>query len=97
MYAVIQSYSFDPTSADEIHRQIQHGVVPLLRRVPGFAAYYWLNGGDGNGASFSVWEDAAAAEHSVQLAADYLREHLATVGASEVIPGEVAIHVTSGL
>jgi len=62
--AVIRRYRFDPTSSPEIRRQITQGFLPLLRQTPGFVAYYWLDTGDGVGASLSVFESQAGAEES---------------------------------
>ncbi|MDR7429964.1 MAG: hypothetical protein QN177_06865 [Armatimonadota bacterium] len=93
MSAVIRRYRFDPTSSPEIRRQITQGFLPLLRQTPGFVAYYWLDTGDGVGASLSVFESQAGAEESVRLPADYVQQHLAgLLGTPEVVQGEVKAH-----
>ncbi|MCL6498965.1 MAG: hypothetical protein K6U07_02905 [Firmicutes bacterium] len=93
MYAVIRRYQFDPKSSPEIRRQITQGFLPLLRQTPGFVAYYWLDTGDGVGASLSIFEAKAGAEESVRLAAGYVQQHLAgLLGTPEVIQGEVKAH-----
>ncbi|MFI8521531.1 hypothetical protein ACIGEZ_27480 [Streptomyces sp. NPDC085481] len=53
--------------------------MPLLRRVPGFVAYYWVDAGDGVMVSTSVFEDRAGAEASVREAADFVRDNLASL------------------
>ena len=93
MYAVIRRYRFDPNANEEINRQVKEGFVPLIRKAPGFVAYYWLNTGEGEGASFSVFQDKAGAEESVRLAADFVQQHLASLlGKPEITPGEVQAH-----
>ena len=60
----------------------------------GFVRYYWLDTGNGEGASFSVFRDKAGADESVQLAADFVKTHLANVITQkpEVIEGPVKAH-----
>ncbi|WP_345701169.1 hypothetical protein [Kitasatospora terrestris] len=55
------------------------GFVPLLRQVPGFVAYYWVDAGNGVMVSTSVFEDRAGAEESVRRAADFVRDNLASL------------------
>ncbi|MFE1829900.1 hypothetical protein [Streptomyces yangpuensis] len=78
MYAVIRRYE-GVTDPAEAGRLVDEGFVPLLRRVPGFVAYYWGDAGDGVMVSTSVYEDRAGAEESVRRAADFVREHLASL------------------
>ncbi|MFJ3980184.1 hypothetical protein [Streptomyces sp. NPDC090021] len=78
MYAVIRRYE-GVTDPAEAGRLVDEGFVPLLRRVPGFVAYYWVDAGDGVMVSTSVYEDRAGTEESVRRAADFVREHLASL------------------
>jgi hypothetical protein len=90
MYAVIRRYQFDPSSSEEIDRKVRGGFVPLLRRTPGFVAYYWLDSGEGAGASLSVFKNQAGADESVRIAADFVQRELATlVGTPEILKGEI--------
>jgi hypothetical protein len=59
MYAVIRRYRFDPNNSEEINRRVRDAFVHLLRKTPGFEAYYWLDTGEGEGASLSVFRDKA--------------------------------------
>ncbi|MFD3948029.1 hypothetical protein [Streptomyces sp. NPDC058579] len=58
---------------------MDEGFVPLLRRVPGFVAYYWVDAGDGVMISTSVFEDRSGAEESIDRAADFVRDNLASL------------------
>lgn len=91
MYAVIRKYHFDPDISAELDRTIQESFVPLIKSVPGFVAYYWLDDGAGTGASFSVFQDQAGAEESVRVAAQFVAQHLREVslGSPEITQGEV--------
>lgn len=93
MYAVMRRYKFDAKDGEEIDRLVRERFLPLIRESPGFVGYYWLDTGAGEGASFSVFEDKAGADNSIGLAADFVRQHLASVvGKPEVIEGEVEAH-----
>lgn len=93
-FAVIRHYHFDPRNAAEIDRRVRDGFVPLIRQARGFIRYYWLDTGNGEGASFGLFKDKAGADESVRLAADFIREHLSGLMTSkpEVIEGPVVAH-----
>jgi hypothetical protein len=94
MYAVIRRYQFDPRKTEELNRKVREGFVPLIKKTPGFVAYYWLDTGEGVGASLSVFEDKAGAEESVRTAASFVQQQLAgmTIGKPEITQGEVQAH-----
>ncbi|MEV8284805.1 hypothetical protein [Streptomyces niveus] len=78
MYAVVRRYE-GVTDPAEAARRVGDGFVPLLRQVPGFVAYYWVDAGDGVMLSTSVYEDQAGADESVRRAADFVRDNLASL------------------
>ncbi|QSY49571.1 MULTISPECIES: hypothetical protein [Streptomyces] len=78
MYAVLRRYE-GVTDPAEAGRRVNEGFVPLLRQVPGFVAYYWVDAGDELMVSTSVFEDQAGAEESVKRAADFVRDNLASL------------------
>ena len=94
MFAVIRHYHFDPKDSAEIDRRIREEFVPIAKNANGFVRYYWLDTGDGEGASLSVFKDKAGADESVRLAADYVREHLSKLLTQkpEIIEGPVKAH-----
>jgi hypothetical protein len=90
MYAVVRRYRFDPKHSEEINSRIRDVFVHLLRKSPDFEAYYWLDTGEGEGASVSVFRNKAGAEESTRMAADFVEQHLASfMGKPEIIQGEV--------
>ena len=93
-FAVIRHYHFDPKNGPEIDRKVREGFVPLIRKAKGFIRYYWLDTGNGEGASFGVFRDKAGADESVRLAADFVHEHMSKLMTSkpEVIEGPVVAH-----
>ncbi len=91
MHAAIRRYQVDPGSVDEIIRRVNEGLVPRIKEVSGFQAYYAIDAGGGRLASVSVFEDRAGAEESTRLAADWIRQNMASLvpNPPEVLEGEV--------
>jgi len=94
MFAVIRHYHFDKKDSAEIDRLIQDQFVPIIRKAKGFVRYYWLDTGDGEGASFGVFKDKDGADESVALAAEFVRAHMAQLlrQKPEVIEGTIKAH-----
>jgi hypothetical protein len=78
VYATIRRYE-DVTDPGEAGRRVSEGFVPLIKQIPGFVAYYWVDAGDGTIASTSVFEDRAGAEASNEGAASWVRENIASL------------------
>jgi hypothetical protein len=75
MYAVVRRYN-GVTDPEEAGRRVQEEFVRILREVPGFVAYYWVDAGDGVMLSTSVFQDEAGEEESTSRAAEYVRANL---------------------
>lgn len=94
MFAVIRHYHFNPNDGAEIDRRIREEFVPIIKKANGFVRYYWLDTGEGEGASLSVFRDKAGADESVRLAADWVKVNLSKllIEKPEVIEGPVKAH-----
>jgi hypothetical protein len=93
LWGVTRKYTFDPANSLIIDTYVRDVFVPLLRQAPGLVAYYWLDSGAGNGVSLSVFTDKAGADRSVEIAAEFIKTHLADlVGEPEVVEGRIAAH-----
>jgi len=94
MFAVIRHYHFDKKDSAEIDRLIQDQFVPIIHKAKGFVRYYWLDTGNGEGASFGVFKDKAGADESVTLAAEFVRQSMAQLlrQKPEVIEGGIKAH-----
>lgn len=92
MYASIRRYKV--TTIETLAQRVQEGFVPLISALPGFVAYYVVDGGDGMAASVSVFKTQAGAEESNRLAAEWARKNIAELIASapETTAGEVIVH-----
>ncbi|MDQ4142655.1 MAG: hypothetical protein M3198_02755 [Actinomycetota bacterium] len=75
MYAAVRRYE-GVTDPGEAGRRVAEGFVPLLKEIPGFVAYYWVDAGGGVMASTSVFEDRAGAEASTERAAEWVRDNI---------------------
>ena len=94
MFAVVRHYHFDKENGDKRDSLIQEGFVPLLKKAKGFIRYYWLDTGEGEGASLGVFNDKEGADESIRLAADFVKQNMASllVQKPEVIEGPVKAH-----
>ena len=94
MHVAMRQYQVAPGSVDEITRGVNEGLLPIIKDVSGFQAYYAVDAGGGRIASVSVFEDRAGAEESTRLAADYIRQNMASFfpNPPEVLQGEVVVH-----
>jgi hypothetical protein len=94
MHVAMRQYQVDPGSVDEIIRGVNEGLLPIIKDVYGFQAYYAVDAGGGRLASVSVFEDRAGAEESTRLAADWIRQNMASLfpNPPEVLQGEVVAH-----
>ena len=94
MHVAMRQYQVDPGSVDEITRGVNEGLLPIIKDVDGYQAYYAVDAGGGRIASVSVFEDRAGAEESTRLAADYIRQNMASLfpNPPEVLEGEVVVH-----
>jgi hypothetical protein len=91
MHAAIRQYQVDPGSVDEFRRGVNEGFLPIIKDASGFQAYYALDAGGGRLATVSVFEDRAGAEESTRMAADWIRQNMASLlpNPPEVLEGEV--------
>jgi hypothetical protein len=94
MYAAVRHYHFNKEQSEKIDQLVQDIFMPLLKKAQGFISYYWLDTGEGEGASLSVFGDKAGADQSIQIAAQFVKEHLAdfVMEKTEVIEGPVKVH-----
>jgi hypothetical protein len=95
MHVAIRRYQMDPTaSVDELMRRVNEGFIPIIKDARGFLAYYAVDSGLGTVTSVSVFENQAGADESNRMAADWVRENLASMlpNPPEITAGEVGAH-----
>jgi len=100
MYATIRRYEgVDSARTNEVVGKVNETLVPQLRKLPGFAAYYLIEAGNGVLSSLGLFETSAQAEESGKLASKWINdEHLSTVipSAPKITNGTVVARSNSG-
>ena len=90
MYATIRKYR--TSQAERLSQAVNEG---FARNGPpaGLVAYYAIDTGNGEWASFSIFETEEQARHSTAEAAEWAREHVAPLldGPPEVTGGRVVV------
>jgi hypothetical protein len=88
MFASVRRYNVQG-SVKDLARRAENELVPILRKNPGFIAYYIVDGGDGYLASISIFDSAWSAHRSNEQARAWIG-----VQAQEFLPDPPVI--TSG-
>ena len=96
MYVTIRRYKVKPGSMHEVVRQAREGFVPIISKAPGFVRYGIVDAGHDTLISISTFEDRAGADASTQMAAGFVKEHLASLvtGPPEVTGGELVVRAS---
>ena len=99
MYAAVRRYNAFGDAAPAIATRVNEEFVPMVRQMPGFVAYYVVDGGDGTLLSVSVFEDRDAAEESTRQATAWVRERLGHLirTAPVITSGQVVAHAEAAV
>jgi antibiotic biosynthesis monooxygenase len=95
MYAVVRRYTIKPGGARDLATRVEKEFVPIIRAVPGFVSYMYLEGGQEWGrdvlSTISVFDSREGAEASVRAAAKWVGDNLGQYEPSQptVTAGEV--------
>ena len=74
MHATIRSYhGVDTTRTGELTTKVNQTLVPKLSELPGFAAYYLVDAGNGIFTSFGLFETREQGEESTKLVTRWIR------------------------
>ena len=93
MFASIRKYKTSPGSAAELSKLVNDGFVPIISKAPGYVAYYVVDAGNDIVASISIFQDKAGAEQSVQMAAEWVKQNIASLlpDPPEITAGAVTV------
>jgi hypothetical protein len=96
MHISIRRYT-QVRSIGEVCRKISESFVPLLRRSPGFIAYYAIDAGSGEMATISIFSTEAMALESNEKAASWMKDNVADLQPvpAEITAGEVKVVITA--
>ena len=96
MFATIRRYDgVDQNRTVELTRKVNETLVPKLNKLPGFAGYYLIDGGNGVFSSLGLFETVEQSEESTKVAATWIRdEKFDTVlpNAPKITSGKVVAH-----
>jgi hypothetical protein len=101
MYCTIRRYeATDQSRTSELVKKVDDTLLPRLSKLPGFAGYHLVDGGNGVMSSVGFFETAAQADESTRIAADWVREEKledALRNAPKITSGEIVVHKTREL
>lgn len=91
MFASIRKYKTN--SPDEVIRRANSGFAQIISKAPGFVQYCTVNAGKDVVVSVSIFDTKAGADESNRLAADWVKQNIASLvtGAPEIMEGEARI------
>lgn len=94
-YSVIRHYHFKLEDSEEIDKIVRDSFIPIIKNCKGFVSYYWLDGGNGEAASISIFETKAEADNSTSVAAEFVKSQLKDffVQKPEIIEGLIVAQV----
>ncbi len=96
MHASVRQYTLTSghEKVEEAARDVQKDLGPIISQAPGFVAYYVLDAGNNVVVAISVFESRAAEETANKMAADWIRQHMASLASSppSIAEGEVIAH-----
>src|SRR3954468_1197786 len=77
MFASVRGYYVHVSTPRELAERVGEDFADRLRERPGFVAYDFMDCGDGEAMSISVFREAAQAHDSRELARRWTEQHLA--------------------
>lgn len=91
MFTSIRHYKV--SQPGEFTKKVNEGFVPIISSAPGFVSYYGIDEGSGNWSSVSIFKTKEEAEHSNELASDFVKTHLQSliVGSPQITTGELVV------
>lgn len=93
MHATVRHYE-GITNPEELYRQVQETFLPLMKEIPGYIDYYFVDVGEAGGrmVSVSVFETEDGTAESNKRAADWVSNHPGLIPAAKLVEaGKVAV------
>jgi hypothetical protein len=93
-YAMIRHYYFNAKNSEAIDKRVKDIFIPIIKNCKGFVRYYWLDDGNGEGASISIFKTKSEADDSIAVAAEFVNLHLKDLITQkpEIIEGLIVAH-----
>jgi hypothetical protein len=98
MYGAIRRYTIKGTTAEALARQADEAIVPGIREIPGFIAYYMVAAPDDVITTVSIFETQEGAGRSTRLATEWVTQNLRPFVASgpQITTGAVLLQSHAG-
>ena len=99
MHVTVRKYAGKGALIDRLVPPVRDGLVPLLKRAPGFKGYCAFASEDGHIVSVSVFDDGEAATRANEQARGWVASNLGDLlpNLPEVLAGEALLHEVSKL
>jgi len=84
----------DATRMNEVTSKVKETLVPQLRELPGFAAYYLIEAGNGVVSSLGLFETSEQADESTKVVAKWITDenlNTAIPNAPKITSGKVVV------
>jgi heme-degrading monooxygenase HmoA len=94
MFASIRRYRLRQGPMEELARRIDNGFADEIRAQPGFVSYEFIDGGEGEVTTLSIFREADQAEASRELARRWTEESLSDFEFSRIEALRGEIHVS---
>jgi hypothetical protein len=93
MYAAVRQYEIGAGFVEDLMRTVGDGFADRLSSSPGFVSYHAIASGSDELVTISIFQDEASAIRSNELAAEFVREHLAAfqLNLTAHMSGEVGV------
>ena len=96
MHATIRRYEgVDVTRINEVVDKVNETLVPELRKLPGFAGYYLIEGSSGVLSSLGLFETSEQADESTMLVSKWISDEkfdVAIPNPPKITVGKVVAH-----
>ena len=75
MFATIRRYDgVEPNRAIELTNKVNETLVPKLNKLPGFAGYYLIDGGNGVFSSLGLFDTTEQGEESTRVVTSWIHD-----------------------
>jgi hypothetical protein len=96
MHATIRRYEgVDPSRINEVVGKVNETLVPELRKLPGFAGYYLIEGGSSVLSSLGLFETSEQSDTSTMLVSKWITDEKfdsAIPNPAKITTGRVVAH-----
>jgi len=76
-YTRLSTYDLTKGDFNELSGIAETGILPTYAKEPGFVNFGLVNAGDHKVVAISIWETREAAQKSADLAASWVKDHIA--------------------